>query len=108
MDEQYKRWYKSKRWQRLRREILSKYPMCQCQHCKSIGLIANVVDHIKAHKGNQVLFWDKANLQAMNKQCHDKYKQSEERGGHGFDQGCDINGSPLNADHPWNDNPTIH
>jgi 5-methylcytosine-specific restriction endonuclease McrA len=108
MDEQYKRWYKSKRWQRLRREVLSKHPMCQCQHCKGVNLEANVVDHIKPHRGRDVLFWDKSNLQAMNKQCHDRYKQSQEKGGHGFEQGCDINGAPLSEDHPWNEKHTLH
>lgn len=40
---------------------------------------AEVVDHIRAHKGNDELFWDKENWQSLCKSCHDSVKQSEER-----------------------------
>ncbi len=82
--------------------------MCQCPHCKGVGLIASVVDHIKPHKGHSTLFWDRGNLQSMNKQCHDRYKQSLERNGHGFDQGCDTSGEPLSDEHPWHDDRPVH
>lgn len=59
---------------------------------------ADVVDHIERHKGDRRLFFDRRNLQSMTKQCHDKFKQSEEKGGAGFSQGCDVNGNPLNGD----------
>lgn len=108
MDENYRKWYKTKRWQRLRKLVLGQYPMCQCPHCKGKVLEANVVDHITPHRGRDALFWDRNNLQAMNKQCHDKYKQSQEKGGLGFDQGCDATGTPLNDDHPWNEKETVH
>ena len=79
-----------------------------CPHCKGKMLMANVVDHIRPHRGDSRLFWNPDNLQSMNKQCHDRYKQSQERNGHGFDQGCDVTGTPLSDEHPWNDKPTIH
>jgi hypothetical protein len=47
------------------------------------------------------LFFNVNNLQALTKQCHDKFKQSQEKGGWGFDQGCDENGEPLNQDAAW-------
>lgn len=37
----------------------------------------------------------------MTKECHDIFKQSQEKGGHGFDMGCDELGEPLNKDHDW-------
>lgn len=75
--------------------------MCQCPHCQGKKLKANVVDHIIPHKGDTKLFWKRDNLQSMNKQCHDIFKQSQEKGGRGFDQGCDEQGNPLNQLDHW-------
>jgi len=41
---------------------------------------ATVVDHIIPHRGDQKLFWDTANWQALCKPHHDRDKQREERG----------------------------
>lgn len=62
---------------------------------------ADTVDHIVPHRGDSRLFWDPKNLQSMNKDCHDKYKQSAEKGGAGFLQGCNADGEPLSDDHTW-------
>ena len=97
----YRKWYKTKRWQRLRKAHLSKHPYCQCPHHKNKRIEGNVVDHKIPHKGDTKLFWDKDNLQTLTKQCHDKFKQSEERGGRGFNQGCDVQGNPLNQLDHW-------
>ncbi|WP_338080605.1 HNH endonuclease signature motif containing protein [Cohnella luojiensis] len=43
---------------------------------------ATVVDHIKPHKGNKILFWDKNNWQPLCKQHHDR-KTAIEDGGFG-------------------------
>ena len=94
-------WYSSKRWRRLRAEILAKQKYCQCPHHRGKCVEANVVDHIIPHKGDTKLFWDRSNLQVLTKECHDKYKQSQERGGAGFDMGCDAQGNPLNPDSDW-------
>lgn len=88
-------WYKSKRWQTLRREQLARHPYCQCPHHEGQKIPANVVDHRKPHKGDARLFWDRRNLQSMTKECHDSMKQSQERGGVGFSKGCDAQGWPL-------------
>lgn len=80
---------------------MSKHPYCQCPHHKGKAVLAEVVDHKIPHKGSGRLFYDKDNLQSMSKQCHDKYKQSQERGGRGFDAGCDENGQPLNQESQW-------
>ena len=54
------------RWRRARKIFLNDHPLCiKC------GRTASVVDHIKAHKGDKVLFWDISNWQAMCKLCHD-------------------------------------
>jgi len=77
----YHRWYGLARWKKLRRSQLRKDPLCAM--CKAEGFVraANVVDHITAHKGNEVLFWDPDNLQSLCKRHHDSDKQRFEKGG---------------------------
>lgn len=48
--------------------------------CKPRLQVANVCDHIKAHKGDAALFFDAANLQSLCKLHHDSTKQAEEKG----------------------------
>lgn len=60
-----------------------------------------VVDHKIPHRGDLKLFWDSRNLQTMTKPCHDKFKQSQEKGGAGFMMGSDEHGMPLNMEHEW-------
>lgn len=66
------------RWQRLRLVFLNKNPLCV--YCKANGKVtaANVVDHIEPHKGDQSLFWNEANWQALCSYCHDNIKKKEE------------------------------
>ena len=99
--EVYSHLYKSKRWQKLRKEHLARQPYCQCLHHKGQFVRGNVVDHIIPHKGDLHKFWSRGNLQTMTKQCHDKFKQSQERGGRGFNQGCDEQGNPLGDASHW-------
>ena len=59
-------------WRRARAQYLKDFPLC-CV-CEPAGRIteATVVDHKTPHRGNQVLFWDVANWQALCKPCHDR------------------------------------
>lgn len=63
------------RWQVASKAFLARHPLCQCPDCdegrKRVSL-ATVVDHKIPHKGDQTLFWDESNWQAMAKQCHDR------------------------------------
>lgn len=100
----YRAWHKTARWQRRRARQLAKHPLCQCPHCregKGRFSKATVVDHIIPHRGDPKLFWDENNLQSMAADCHDRWKQSQESGGHGFMSGCDERGWPLSQDHPF-------
>ncbi|WP_249777770.1 HNH endonuclease signature motif containing protein [Pontivivens nitratireducens] len=57
-----------------RKAYLSAHPFCvRC------GGTATVVDHIKPHKGDQSLFWDQSNWQALCAHDHNSAKQSEDR-----------------------------
>ncbi|MEI6798425.1 MAG: HNH endonuclease [Pseudomonadota bacterium] len=61
-------------WDKARKAYLYKHPLCT--RCDKP---ASVVDHIKAHKGDQTLFWDSSNWQALCAPCHNGAKQREER-----------------------------
>ncbi|MGV3515613.1 HNH endonuclease [Luteitalea sp.] len=70
----WRRWYNTQRWQRLRRQVLLDEPLCMCRWCeggKKRVRPSTVVDHKRPHRGDPILFWDRENLQGMNKRCHD-------------------------------------
>ncbi|MBB3523095.1 HNH endonuclease [Rhizobium sp. BK456] len=55
-------------------------PLCEfCLITEDITA-AEVVDHIKSHKGDLELFYDSLNLQSLCKHCHDSAKQMIDRG----------------------------
>lgn len=60
-------------WRKARVKYLDLHPFCRC------GAKATLVDHIKAHKGDNALFWDRTNWQPMCAPCHNRHKQRQER-----------------------------
>lgn len=72
--------YKTSRWRRMREAHFARHPLCV--YCLRVDDVseATVLDHIKPHKGDEVLFWDDDNVQGLCKACHDGLKQREERG----------------------------
>jgi 5-methylcytosine-specific restriction protein A len=88
------------RWQQLRKRFLRDHPLCSM--CLAQGRLedATVVDHIKAHRGGDELFWDPDNWQALCKQHHDGAKQSEDK--RGFSTAVGADGWPLDPRHPVN------
>lgn len=81
----WRAWYKTARWQKLRRIILKR----DLYICQRTGVLLTgkhpapnspVVDHIKPHRGDPELFWDEMNLHAVSKAYHDSVKQAEEQG----------------------------
>ena len=77
----YRRGYNSA-WQRASKAYLIKHPFCAECLKHGIHTKAAVVDHIIPHKGDNTLFWDKNNWQALCKPCHDR-KTAAEDGGFG-------------------------
>lgn len=82
----YRTWYKSARWQRLRQQVLTR----DLYTCQQTGVLliggpnepnSPVVHHIEPHKGNERLFWDLLNLQAVSKAWHDSEAQAQEKRG---------------------------
>lgn len=90
------------RWAKYRLAFLRRHPLCI--RCRAAGQTtpASVVDHIQAHKGDQSLFWDKANHQALCAHCHNADKQRAEKSGAAQYRGSSPDGSPLDPRHPWN------
>lgn len=70
------------RWQRESKAHLREHPLCE--ECRRNGRItrATCVDHVKPHKGDQVLFWDPTNWQSLCDSCHSR-KTATEDGGFG-------------------------
>jgi 5-methylcytosine-specific restriction endonuclease McrA len=70
--------------------------------CHREGRIAaaNVVHHVKPHRGDWRLFADPANWESLCKKCHDSAEQSVER--RGYDKGVGEDGWPADARHPLN------
>ena len=66
-----KRGYSSA-WQKASKAYLREHPLCvECLKC-GIYTQATVVDHVKPHRGDKVLFWNRNNWQSLCKPCHDK------------------------------------
>ncbi|WP_341796171.1 MULTISPECIES: HNH endonuclease [unclassified Pseudomonas] len=71
------------RWQKAREQYLNDNPLCVFCERNGRTAAARVVDHIIAHRGDMVLFWDQTNWQSLCKPCHDSVKQAEEASGLG-------------------------
>lgn len=97
--EQYPELYGSRQWRNLRASVLSEEPLCRTCDQQGRVTVATVVDHIKEHKGDVTLFYDRDNLQPLCASCHSGVKRVADR--HGYSQACDINGLPLDDSHPW-------
>jgi 5-methylcytosine-specific restriction endonuclease McrA len=72
-----------------------------CYYCEQAGRItaADTVDHIKAHEGDEALFWDWDNLRSSCTACHNIVAQLKDI--HGYAPGVDLEGNPLDPNHPW-------
>ena len=80
----WRAWYKTARWQRVRAKILKRDGyLCQATGVALVGKYpagnSPVVDHKIPHRGDEDLFWDEGNLQAVCKQWHDSEKQRQEK-----------------------------
>lgn len=78
------RWYNSARWKASRLGFLRENPLCADiygKHKPAVA-VATDLDHIKPHKEDWALFWDRANWQGLCKRCHST-KTAIEDGGFG-------------------------
>ena len=83
------RYYKTARWQRLRKLHLAQHPMCKFCLEHGIVRVANVVDHVTPHKGDWNAFVT-GKLQSLCKPCPHKWaKRQVELRGYRCDIGLD-------------------
>ncbi len=97
---EYRKLYKTRQWRHLRAGILDRAAVC-CR-CLDRGIVvaATVVNHIRPHRGDLDLFFDRDNLQAVCKPCHDGPIQKAEGRGYSTEIGAD--GWPTDPLHPTN------
>lgn len=69
-----------RKWSNASKNYLRENPLCV--HCLAQNkiVLAQCVDHIKAHKGNMTLFWDRKNWQSLCNSCHSKKTVKEDMG----------------------------
>ena len=71
-----RRWYRTPRWKSLRAQIVREAGYT-CAHCRKVVLRLEV-DHISKHEGDPRRFWNRANLQALCRRCHQRKTQRGE------------------------------
>ena len=66
-------------WRKARNRFLKHNPLCV--RCKEEGKVtaAKVVDHIKPHRGDKTLFWDRSNWQSLCERCHNRKTRTEDQ-----------------------------
>jgi 5-methylcytosine-specific restriction endonuclease McrA len=96
---EYRGWYSLARWKNIRCEQLAAFPLCQMCSTDDKPVPANTVDHVVPHRGDPELFWN-GPFQSLCSDCHDRRKRLIEL--RGYEPGCDENGRPRDAGHPWN------
>lgn len=67
------------KWQRERRKFLEGNPFCVKCYEEGHITMATVVDHIKPHRGDQKLFWDRSNWQPLCEHHHNVKTMTEDR-----------------------------
>lgn len=66
-----------RQWYLASRIYRRQYPLCAECLRHGITSAAYCVDHIRPHKGNPQLFWDRANWQSLCEKCHNTKSASE-------------------------------
>lgn len=77
--------YNTARWKQLRIKTFRR-DRFTCQMCSKVTGNTSLLtcDHVKPHKGDEVLFWAEDNVQTLcTDPCHNKHKQAIERGARG-------------------------
>lgn len=88
------------RWGKARVTFLKEHPFCVMCAKRGERVYAVVVDHIKPHRGDRGLFWDKNNWQPLCGLHHRASKSREENRGYSGEIGLD--GWPVDPRHPAN------
>ena len=92
--------YKRAAWRAIKDRHKIENPICHLCEAEGKAVIANVVNHRVAHKGDEGLFFDFANTEHICKPHHDGYIAQQERGG--YAGACGLDGFPTDPAHPAN------
>ena len=98
-----KRWYDSVRWRKVAKIHLDANPFCA--HCEKRGIMdipATIVHHNPPHEGVWERFWDSSTFEGVCPSCHSGILRVAEN--HGYSQACDVDGFPIDFNHPFNKN----
>jgi 5-methylcytosine-specific restriction endonuclease McrA len=87
-----------RQWSKFRRTFLEANPLCVMCREQGHAVAATVVDHIRPHRGDEALFWQLGNHQALCANHHNSAKQMQERRGYSSEIGRD--GWPTDPQHP--------
>lgn len=81
--QEWRRWYKTKRWQRLRWSVLLR-DQFTCRMCGRLMQDSSQLhcDHVERHRGDEAKFWA-GPFQTLCARCHNSKKQRIERRGGG-------------------------
>jgi len=71
-----RRWYRTPAWKAMRARILREQAY-RCADCHQIVLHLEV-DHVVKHDGDPRQFWNRVNLQALCRRCHQRKTQRGE------------------------------
>jgi 5-methylcytosine-specific restriction enzyme A len=86
------------RWRRMAKHQLRVEPLCALCLRENRGPVpARIADHITPHHNDPNKFW-LGKLQSLRSNCHESRKKFKEK--HGYDKGCDVDGLPLDPNHP--------
>lgn len=70
------------RWDKARAGFLAKHPRCECPDHKGKPNAppADTVDHIRPHKGDPAVFWDRSNWRPVARACNSRKAAAMEGG----------------------------
>ena len=87
-------------WKTLRAQVLAEEPLCRMCTARGLVVPATDVDHINNNTGDYTDDNRREALQSLCHECHSRKTAAEM--GKSVTWGCDVNGNPLDPDHPWN------
>lgn len=77
----HSRLYNTARWRKGRLAHLEEHPLCKRCSDRGVDTPATVVHHKEPHRGDERLFFDRANWESSCSDCHDVDAQRIENGG---------------------------
>lgn len=79
---EHHRLYNDRRWREASEAFRSEPENACCRECLKRGRVraSKVTDHIIPHRGDESLFWDRENWQALCQSCHSRKTNSREGG----------------------------